>query len=97
MLSLTDLKKYYVRLYEELRNYLWDFRTVEAIAELEIAVYRRFPDSSEIKAKFNRLYSLISNTCAEDTYLATAATNFKNTINSSDTYYSRITKPREVS
>lgn len=96
MLNFLELKKYYNHMYEELRNYLWDFNTVECLADLEVAVYRRFPDIAEVRAKFNRLYSRISSICMEDEYFQEAVNNFKNIINSSDVVYSRIIKPKEA-
>lgn len=96
MLSLVDLKKYYVKMYSELRNYVWDFKTISYLADLEIAVYRRFPDALEIRSKFDTLYMCIRDICDEDEDLSAAVTNFKNIINSSDQFYSRIDAPKEA-
>lgn len=96
MLSLTDLKKYYIKLYQELRNYVWDFNTVRHLAELEISVFRRFPLMPEIRTNFNQLHSCISRTIQDDEYLAEAVNNFKSLIDSSDSFYSMIVQPKEV-
>lgn len=96
MLSLVDLKKYYVKMYSELRNYVWNFNTINHLAELEIAVYRRFPDVLEIRSKFDALYMCIRDICDEDEDLSAVVNNFKNIINSSDQFYSRIDAPKEA-
>lgn len=96
MLSLPDLKTCYMKMYSELRNYIWDFNTVECLAELEIAVYKRFPNIYEIRNKFQSFYSCIYRICLEDEYLNEVVLNFKDMINSTDDLYSRIVKPKEV-
>jgi hypothetical protein len=96
MLSSIDLKKYYVEMYEELRNYIWDFPTVEYLAELEVAVFQRFPDITTVRTCFNRLHDCIRQICFEDEYLEEAVKNFKDLIYSSDEIYSRIIQPKEV-
>lgn len=83
-------------MYTELRNYLWDFNTVEYLADLEVAIYRRFPEISEIRNKFNMLYRSIINACYDDEYLDAAVSDFKNIINSSDQFYSKLVSFREV-
>lgn len=96
MLDFIDLKTYYIDMYKEIRNYIWDFNTVECLAELEISVYRRFPDLHEIRDKFKRFYSCISNICLDDEDLDNAVTSFKNLINSTNETYARIMQPQEV-
>lgn len=96
MLSLTDLKKYYIRLYEQVRNYIWDFNTVSHLADLEIAVFRRFPLLSEVRTCFNQFNNCISRASYDDEDLAQAAKDFGDIINSSDEIYSPLIKPEEV-
>lgn len=91
MLDLVDLKKYYVNMYKEIRNYIWDFNTVECLAELEVSVFRRFPDLVEIRSKFKKFYCCISNICLEDEELDNSVISFKNLINSTNEIYARIT------
>lgn len=96
MMALTDLKKGYVKMYEEIRNYIWDFNTVKHLADLEISVFRRFPHLPEVRSNFNQLFSCISRICGEDEYLAEAVENFRALINSTDEIYSMIIQPREA-
>ena len=96
MLSLTDLKRYYIKLYEEVRNYIWDFNTVKHLADLEISVFRRFPLMSEVRANFNQFQACISRIRQEDEDLDQAAKDFNDLINSTDDIYSMIIQPKEA-
>lgn len=59
MITTNDLQRLYVDMYKQIREYLWPFRIVEAIADLEIACYKAFPDIDEVKKNFTRLSSEI--------------------------------------
>lgn len=83
-------------MYEEVRNYIWDFATVQRLADLEIAVFRRFPMLPEVRTHFNNFYLCIQNTCDEDEDLSQAVQDFKDIINSSDEVYSMIIQPKEA-
>lgn len=96
MLSLTEVKKYYIHMYEQIRNYIWDFNTVQSLAELEISLFRRFPLLSEVRANFNQLYLHIKRICNEDEDLAKSVEDFRDVINSTDDFYSMIVQPKEV-
>ena len=53
MISAKQIQNAYVDLYEKLREYIWPAHVVSKIADLEISVYRAFPDLIEIKNNFN--------------------------------------------
>lgn len=57
MISLQDLERAYVKLYKKLREYIWDVPTVKDLANLEIAVYNRFPDINEVRQCTDKLRS----------------------------------------
>ena len=59
MITTNDLQRLYVDMYKQIREYLWPFRIVEALADLEIACYKAFPDIDEVKKCFRRLSSEI--------------------------------------
>lgn len=59
MITTNDLQRLYVDMYKQIREYLWPFRIVEALADLEIACYKAFPDIDEVKKCFPRLSSEI--------------------------------------
>lgn len=53
MTSSVIIQNKYISLYKLLRNYLWNFQTVEDIAELEMECFRALPDVDRIKMKLN--------------------------------------------
>ena len=46
MVSANELQNLYNDIYVQMRMYIWDFGTIELLADFEIAVYQRFPDIS---------------------------------------------------
>lgn len=109
MLSLQDLQRAYIKLYKKLREYIWNVSTVEDIAELEVAVYNRFPDIHAVRSRTNKLRSDIRdvintersqrNIYADDYTLEDAINDFEELINSEDSneIYSPLVKVMEVS
>lgn len=65
MITSSDLQVKYEKLYEFLMNYLWEFTTVQALANLEIAIFKRFPDKDEIQKYLRELEADISRTYNE--------------------------------
>lgn len=96
MLSYNELQSAYVDLYIQLRKYIWDFRTVEHIANLEIAVYRAFPDIADVSQRLNELNLDIRSILSEDEDLKSAIDAFKEVLNTDDSLYAKLNKVREV-
>lgn len=96
MISSAEIQSAYVDLYTCLRNYIWDFRTVEYIAELEVMVYTTFPTMSDMRNKFNQLYMDVRDVCKRDEELDEACKAFQQIIDSDDIFYSKLDKVKEV-
>ena len=96
MITLQDLTRQYVKLYEYVRNYIWPFDTVQDLAELEIAIYNRFPDIEDVKSKFNKFYQDIRIECNEDEELNRQVEALRDIINSEDIIYSLLYRVNEV-
>lgn len=96
MLSYNELQSAYVDLYTQLRKYIWDFKTVEHIADLEIAVYRTFPDIADVSQRFNELNIDIRSVSFEDEDLKSAVDAFKEVLHTDDILYARLNQVREV-
>lgn len=96
MLNSKDLSRHYVKLYEHMREYVWDADTVEALAELEIAVYSRFPDIDSVQRKLSYLVSLIRSVISENDELSDVITQFSETLNSCEGTYSELPRVKEV-
>lgn len=97
MLSSKDLQNAYVKLYKALREYIWEYRTVECIANLEIAVHTTFPDLTEIRKLFNSLNLDVRDAANGDEDLEAALTRFKELIEKDETLFAKLEKVSEVS
>ena len=96
MISAAQVHSAYVDMYSYLRNYIWAFDTVEALAELEVAAYSRFPDFKEMQNKFNIVYRDIRDVCEEDEDLKQAVEAFKDIIEQDSEYYAKLEQVKEV-
>lgn len=96
--TATSIQTAYNKLYTEFRNYIWDFRCIEALADLEIEVYQTFPDVDKIKSKFSKLKREISFTDAfkTDDELKEVFDDFESDINDVEGLYANLKSFREV-
>jgi len=98
MISAVEIQTTYNKLYALIREYIWDFKTVQALAGLEIAVYRRFPDLTEIRSLLSALKRLVSNygVLQEDADLSDAFDYLGELIESNPDIYSKLNTFKEV-
>lgn len=90
MISSTDIKRSYINLYKNLRNYFWDYYTVCDIVNLEKAVLTRFPDSDMLRYYASRLDSATRNVQLEDDDLKSAFDKFKAMLNEDECGYAYL-------
>ena len=57
MISSKSLQREYIKLYKQMRNYIWDVETVSDLANFEVEVFTTFPNLSEIRRLFQKLKS----------------------------------------
>ena len=95
MISLQDLKRNYVKLYSEVKNYIWPFDTVQDLAELEVAVFDRFPDMNKVRNLFNKFRTDIYREIHDYDELKEAVDDFQEFIESEDEIYSQLTSVTE--
>lgn len=86
MIQLQDITRKYVKFYTAMREYVWPFDTVQDLAELEISIYNRFPDTEDIKKRLNLLYMDIRDTLKEDEDLQKTYNKLKESLDSSTIY-----------
>lgn len=86
MVSFADIQNAYNKVYVELRKYVWDFPTVAALADLEIAVYKTCQDLPDVRAKYYRLKGCISDVILIDEDLQKRLNIFEDLIHADDTY-----------
>ena len=65
LVTSSDIQVQYEKLYKFLMEFLWEFTTVQALANLEIAIYKRFPDKEEMERCLRDLKKDISYTYNE--------------------------------
>ena len=65
VITSSDLQVKYERLYKFLMGFLWEFSVVQDLANLEIAIFKRFPDKDEILKHLKELDYDISSTYNE--------------------------------
>lgn len=95
MISSADIQNFYNDMYKQLRKYIWDFSVVAALADLEIAVYKKFQNMNDIKARFYRLRSQIVDVLPTDEELKDSFDAFEELFEE-DTIYVKINKVEEV-
>ncbi len=95
MISYADIQVAYNRLYTEVRKYLWDFSVVAALADLEIAIYKTCQDLSDIRTKFYRFKSLITDVLYTDEELS-CAIDYLESLILEDNVYVRLNQVNEV-
>lgn len=69
IVTSSDIQVKYEKLYEFLMQFLWEFEVVQDLANLEIAIFQRFPDKDEMLHCLRELEHSISytyNELAED-------------------------------
>ena len=93
MINVSELQLCYNDLYKAMREYIWSYPTVEALAELEISVYQKCPDLEVVKRNLYMLDQRIRNVKYDDEDLKKAYDEFSDVLNSDSTYFSKIVQP----
>lgn len=83
MTSSVIIQNKYISLYKLLRNYLWNFQTVEDIAELEMECFRALPDADRIKMKLNAVSNAAIYVIRDDNKLKECLDSFYELLNDS--------------
>nr|DAZ19357.1 MAG TPA: hypothetical protein [Caudoviricetes sp.] len=83
MTSSVIIQNKYISLYKLLRNYLWNFQTVEDIAELEMECFRALPDVDRIKMKLNAVSNAAIYVTRDDDKLKECLDSFYELLNDS--------------
>ena len=96
MTSTSEYMLLYNDLYEQMRKYIWDLEIVEALADVEVECYKRFPDIRELQNKVSNLRYLVSGTDADDEELFEAFDAFDEYYTKQDDLYSKVERFMEV-
>ena len=90
MISSKQLQNAYNALYKCLREYIWPSNVVSYIADLEISVYRAFPDLKEVRNRYNQLKTSCFRYIDDDEYMKELFEDFREILESSDVLYSKL-------
>lgn len=90
MTNSSDIQNAYIDLFKQLRNYLWDFNTVEHIGDLEVSIYDRFQNLDKIKNCMRTLYIDIKSVIDSDEDLKNKWNNLDSLLNDTDTVYVKL-------
>lgn len=96
MISFNKLQTYYIKLYTQLRNYSWDFKTVEIIADLETSVHRAFPDLAEVRRNLVNLRTRMTDVIRDDEDLQKAYDRFYDVLQNETEVYAKLPEVHEV-
>lgn len=96
MISYKSIQRAYDNLYKVIREYIWGFPVVEALADLEIESYKTCPDIVRVRSKLNNLKLQVLDVIREDEELDKAFENFNTLISESDDVYAKLTQVKEV-
>lgn len=96
MINIETLRTAYNKFYKSLSNYLLDFETVANIAELEIEVYKAFPDKKQAIRYLSKVFVDIKEKLKDDERLNETYNTLKDLLDSEDQIFNRVKKLNEV-
>ena len=65
-INSQDIQNVYMKFYTFMMQYLWNLDVVKNLANLEIAVFKRFPDKEEMEKTVNALEIQIKDTMKDE-------------------------------
>ena len=90
MISSVDIKRQYVNLYRQLREFLWDFPFVCKLVDLEDESLRKFPDMRKVRSISQELYNMSKSARHESEELQQAFSDFLKTVQENECEYSYL-------
>lgn len=99
MINTSELQQAYIDLYVQLMRYIWDYSSVQILARLEIATYKRFPDVDEVRRYLNLLRMSARTVTRDDEDVMNAFDDFQDVLDSIDdnsAMYAKLDEVEEV-
>lgn len=95
--SSQEFRNAYENFYIEMRKYLWPYKVLEELADVEVSIYSAFVDIETLRRDFNRLLSSIKDEYKEDEKLAKVADKISNLIDTAEpSFYFNLFQVRET-
>lgn len=67
--SSQDFRNTYVKLYNDIRRYLWPYDVLEILSDIEVNIYSAFIDIKKLQVDFAKLRKAMQDTLKEDKLL----------------------------
>lgn len=98
LIAANRLQAVYNDLYVEMRKYIWDFKIVEALGNLEVCTYQAFPDLNELSSLLSKLRREVEYTSvlSDDEDLKDCFEAFHDMIEDADSVYYNLISFKEV-
>lgn len=96
MISSVTIQQDYNQLYRYLRNYLWDYRTLNDICELELACYTAFPSIKLVTSCLRRVKQDVLNILRIDEDVESQFNQFENDLEDACDTFLKIPVSKEV-
>ena len=96
MISSNEIQSAYIDLYVQFRKYIWPFRVVNLVVDLEIETFKLFPDLASLYKIFQELNREISSTSKDDQDFQSAIDAYEKLISRDCQLYAAIDFVREV-
>lgn len=96
MTANTELQNLYMKLYHQVRKFIWDVEVVTCLANLEVSIFNAFPDISEARRNFHRFRSKVSFMEREDEELRQCLNDLQSKLDDLKEVYAKLDQVQEV-
>ena len=96
MISYADIRNAYIDLYREMRRYIWDFRIVEQLVEVEIDSFQTCVDMDKLREDLRILRQHINEVISDDEDLKDAIDAFQDIVDNETETFAKLYQVSEV-
>ncbi|MBQ2856444.1 MAG: hypothetical protein IJE78_04840 [Bacteroidaceae bacterium] len=96
MVSYADIRNAYIDLYREMRRYIWDFRIVEQLVEVEIDSFQTCVDMDKLREDLRLLRQHINEVISDDEDLKDAIDAFQDIVDNETETFAKLYQVSEV-
>lgn len=80
-ISSQNYRNIYEKLYDQIRNYLWPYKVLEVLADVETDVYNAFIDTDKLRIDFEKLKKAMKDVLIDDPLLQKYVTKMTDLLN----------------
>ena len=97
MIDSMEIRLLYNDLYVQMRKYIWDYETVECLADLEVSCYSVFQNLDDVRMNLHKLNSFIYDIRHDDEELDNAMIAFEEALEDAENVFVKLDFVNEVS